>query len=130
MSVVYQPGQELTNSDLRIFLKDRDGVGVNIYEILYSLYWWRPSSKTWESVSSQWHLVPENGPAAGQYWAAWNIPQGQHTGDYQIRWDFRKSSSDPFQQTQSVFCIVKLHRGSSRTAVVSDLYGTPYVIVY
>jgi len=128
MGVVYQPGQELTDTDLRIFLKDRNGDGIDVLEIRYSLYWWGGSE--WETVSGSYQQTPESGPGVGQYWVEWDIPAGQNVGQYQIRWDFRNAADAPFQQTRTEFSIVKITLGTSRTAVVSDLAGTPYVVVH
>jgi hypothetical protein len=129
MGVLYQRGQELTDTDLRMFLKDRNGNGVNVYEVLYSLYYYDPSTKEYTAVSGQVLLPADNGPATGQYWVAWDIPYGQPCGQYQVRWDFKTSVNAPYQQTRSDFAIVKYPVGTYRTAEVSDLPGNPIVII-
>ena len=129
MSVLYQPGQELASTDLRIFLKDRNGTGVNVYQVLYSLYYWDPALKEYTTVSGQYQQTAQNGPAIGQYWAAWDIPFGQPVGQYEVRWDFKTSDSATYQQSRSRFAIAKIPVGTYRTAQVSDLAGTPFVIV-
>lgn len=131
MSVFYQPGQELASTDLRIFLKDRTGAPMDVLDILYSIYYYDTGAipQDWITIPDQYHRTPQSGPATGQYWADWNIPNGVRIGRYQIRWDFRNSLSDPYQQIRSDFTVVKFPRGTYREAIVTDLPGTPIVIV-
>ncbi len=129
MSVFYQPGQELDSNDIRVYLKDNTGAPIDVLDIRYSIYFYDPLVKDWTSVPNQYHLIPQSGPDTGQYWAAWDISKSQKVGRYQVRWDLRNSLSDPYQQIKSEFAIVKFPHGTHRLAEVTDLPGTPIVIV-
>ena len=129
MGVIYQRGQELTDTDLRVFLKDNVGNFVNVFEVLHSLYYFDPTLKEYTAVSDQFQITAENGPATGQYWAEWDIPRGQPVGRYQVRWDFKTSATAQYQQTRTEFAIVKIAVGTYRTALVTDLPGEPFCIV-
>lgn len=129
MGVVYQPGQDLGTDNLKIFFKDQNNVALTTLTVRYSIYYYNPTSKDYEVLSSQYQKTATVGPAAGQHYADWTIPKAQPVGTYQIRWDYRKDANDLWKQTKMPFAIVKYKTGTSRTAVVSDLSGTPTVIV-
>lgn len=129
MGVVYQPGQELGGSDLRVYFRDRAGTLTNMYEVLYSLYYWDPTAKEYTVMSGLDRLTAEEGVTTGHYWIAWDIPSGANCGAYKVVWTYKTTMDAPYQQVSTEFSIVKVSVGSYRSALVADLYGAPYVIV-
>jgi len=129
MSAIFQAGQELDSTGLAAKFTSSSSEDLSEMEVRYSIYQY--VDRSWVSLEDQYHLTPELDEAVdGRYWVNWEIPSGQNTGGYQIRWDFRKSSSDMWKQTSMNFEIVKYVTSSPvRTAELSDLSDTPIVIV-
>jgi hypothetical protein len=129
MSIIYQPGQELDENDLRIIFRDREGVPLTNLEVRYSIYQYYDHD--WISLSDQYHLTPETSTTVdGKYWVDWIIPIGQNPSLYQIRWDYRTDDTDLWKQSRMNFQIVTYPTSSPvRTGLLTDLADTPIIIV-
>ena len=128
MGVVFQRGQELDENDLRAIFTDRGGNAPATLYVRYSIYYIDGSS--YVSLEDQYQQTPEEDTVtAGKYWVDWEIPSGQTLGCYEIRWDFRTATTNPWAQKRSRFQIVKYPTNTVRTAELSDLSDTPIVIV-
>jgi len=133
MGRVFQQGQELGPNDLKIFFTDQNGDPITYLEVRYSLYLSScgassPCSDPYITIPDQYHQAASvAGP--GAYYAQWNIPHGQNLGLYQVRWDYRVTPTSQWKQLRQHFQIVKYPVGTIRTAELSDMPGTPIVIV-
>tara|TARA_B100000745_G_scaffold170759_1_gene111913 strand:- start:14927 stop:15253 length:327 start_codon:yes stop_codon:yes gene_type:complete len=106
MSVVFRPGQELTENDLRVFLRDRQGTSLDSLTVRYSIYY--KDGGDWVSLGTTFsEQTPEESDTAGKYWVDWEIEPGRTPGTYQIRWDFREGASSMWKQVRVNFAIVK-----------------------
>lgn len=106
MGVLFQPGQELTENDLRIFFRDNNGTAITTMTVRYSIYYL--DNGTWTSLGSNfYHQTPETSSTAGKYWIDWHISPGRPPGCYQVRWDYREGSTYPWKQSRVNFTIVK-----------------------
>lgn len=104
MSVCFGAGQELGRNDLKIYLVDELGVPCNAAEISYALYFVDQSMGPpgMEVLIGPAERVPQN-PTVGEYYAALMVPPGASSGDYRIRWTFRKSLMDEPQEVVQEF---------------------------
>jgi len=125
MGVVYQQGQELDETDLKVIFTDRLGDALSLL-VRYSIYY--EDTDGWVSLEDQYRQDPEE-ESTGKYWVDWEIPVGQTLGCYQIRWDFRKTTSNPWAQKRINFQIVIYPTNTIRTAELTDITGTPIVII-
>lgn len=129
MGVIYQRGQELDEGDLRITFRDNNGTGITTLTVRYSIYYL--DNGTWTSLGDDYtNQTPESSTTAGKYWVDWIIETGRPPGCYQIRWDYRENSTDPWKQSRLNFQIVRYSTPSPvRAAEVSDLADEPICIV-
>jgi len=104
MAVCFPPGTELGRNDLKIFLVDELGVPMNAAEIFYSIFFVDQSMGPpgVEVLIGPMDRVPVN-PSIGEYYAALLVPPGASAGEYRIRWRFRKTLMDEFQEVVQEF---------------------------
>jgi len=130
MGVVYQPGQELDENDLKIFFRDRDGLPMTTLLVKYTILYYDCCTLVWDPISDTYPLDATASVTPGKWWVDWAIPAGQNVGPYQVQWQFRETALLPWQMTKMTFGIVHYCTTSPvRTAEVSDLPDTPIVIV-
>jgi hypothetical protein len=129
MSVVYQRGQELSESDLRIQFNDANGDPITTLEVRYSIYF--DHDGEWLSLGdTAYHTTPTASETDGKYWIDWMVPTGAAIGTYQVRWDYREDDEHMWKQSRTNFSVIRYRTTSPvRTAEVSDLADTPIVIV-
>jgi hypothetical protein len=104
MAVCFSVGTELGRNDLSIFLVDELGVPVNAAEIYYSIYFVDESvgPPGIEVLIGPEQRIPVN-PSVGEYYAALLVPPGASAGDYRIRWTFRRTLMDEYQEVVQEF---------------------------
>lgn len=107
MPVAFSPGQELGRNDLKIFLVDELGVPTNAAEITYAIYFVDMSSGPpgVEVLIGPAERIPQN-PSVGEYYAALLVPPGAGTGNYRIRWTFRRTLDDDEQTVVQEFGVI------------------------
>ena len=102
MAVAYHRGHTLTDSDLKILIRNGSGVLVDPYYIRYALY----------DVTTGLEVLigpPDRIPAtsgSGQYYADSTIPLDANIGDWVIRWNFRETPTSPMVEAVQEFNIV------------------------
>ena len=102
MAVAFHKGYTLTSNDLKIVIRDMDGVPVDPYYIRYSLY---------DATTGLEVLIgaPDRIPATsgvGQYYANATIPLDSNVGDWLIRWNFRETVLSPLIEAVQEFNVV------------------------
>jgi hypothetical protein len=104
VSVSFNVGQELGRNDLSIFLVDELGVPVNAAEITFAIYFVDESAGPpgTEVLIGPSERTPVN-PAIGEYYAALLVPPGASSGDYRIRWSFKRILADEPQEVVQEF---------------------------
>lgn len=127
MSSFFQPGQELDETGIKVFFETNEGTALPSMIVLYSLYFW--TNGDWAAVSGQIQQAATASATPGLFFAQWDVPKGQPTGQYQVRWDFRLLVTDLLKQRRLPFHIVKIAVGTSRICEVSDLPDNPLVVV-
>lgn len=127
MSVFFQPGQELDENGLRVYITDSNGNEYPDLEVWYSIF--QVDYCCWIAIPDQQMVPATQGTGTGHWYAAWTIPYGQPTDRYQIRWTFRIAATEPLMQRRMPFNIVKIPVGTSRTAECTDLPGKIVVVL-
>lgn len=102
MSVAYQPGQTLTQNDLKILIRDNIGNLVDPYYIRYSMFDYTTGVEVLIGAPDQ---VPAT-TGVGQYYASTTIPLDSNIGDWVVRWNFRETVGSPLVQVVQEFNIV------------------------
>jgi len=102
MSVAYQPGQTLTQDDLKILIRDSVGNLVDPYYIRYSLFDYTTGVEVLIGAPDQ---VPAT-VGTGQFYVSTTIPLDANIGDWIVRWNFRESVGSPLVQVVQEFNIV------------------------
>lgn len=87
-SIVYSPGQILTDKDLFINVKNRQGHLIDPAEISYAIY---DKSSGLEILQSGAKMNPMRS-SAGSYYANFQVPLDAQTGDWVVRWSIRENS--------------------------------------
>lgn len=103
MSVAFKPGQTLTDSDLKIIVRDAVGTPVDPSYIRYSLF----DDTTGVEVLMG---APDRIPATsgtGQYYVGASIPLDANVGDWLVRWTFKLSPVSATVQAVQAFNVVK-----------------------
>jgi hypothetical protein len=102
MSVAYQPGQTLTQDDLKILIRDSIGNLIDPYDIRYSLFDYTTGVEVLIGAPNQ---VPATS-GIGQFYVSTTIPLDANIGDWIVRWNFRESVGSPLVQVVQEFNIV------------------------
>jgi hypothetical protein len=102
MSVAFQPGQTLTQNDLKILIRDNVGTLVDPYYIRYSIFDYTTGVEVLIGAPDQ---VPAT-TGVGQYYVSSTIPLDSNIGDWIVRWNFRETSGSPLIQVVQEFNIV------------------------
>lgn len=130
MGVVYQPGEELTEHDLKIFFRDNTGTPITTLTVKYTILYYDSCTQSWDPISDTYPLDAEASTTPGKYWVKWDIPHGQNPGTYQVQWQFRNGATDPWKLKKMNFGIVVYCTTSPvRTATCADLPDEPICIV-
>lgn len=101
MPVSFQRGQQLSRSDLNIFLTNASGHPTNAYEIYYAIFQFVNGS---EVLIGESQRIPQN-PEVGEYYAPICIPNDANVGEYRIRWYFRQAVGKPLNTIVQEFQI-------------------------
>lgn len=102
MSVAFQPGQTLTQNDLKIVIRDNVGTLVDPYYIRYSIFDYTTGVEVLIGAPDQ---VPAT-TGVGQYYVSTTIPLDANIGDWIVRWNFRETAVSPLVQVVQEFNIV------------------------
>ena len=102
MSVAYQPGQTLTQDDLKILIRDNLGNLVDPYYIRYSIFDYTTGVEVLIGTPDQ---IPST-MGVGQYYVNTTIPLDANIGDWLVRWNFRETAASPIVQVVQEFNIV------------------------
>jgi hypothetical protein len=104
MAVCFPVGTELGRNDLKIFLVDELGVPLNAAEIYYTIFFVDQSMGPpgVEVQIGPTDRIPVN-PSVGEYYASLLVPPGASPGQYRIRWRFRRTLADEFQEVVQEF---------------------------
>ena len=102
MSVAYQPGQTLTQDDLKILIRDNIGNLVDPYYIRYSIFDYTTGVEVLIGTPDQ---IPST-MGVGQYYVNTTIPLDANIGDWLVRWNFRETAVSPIVQVVQEFNIV------------------------
>lgn len=107
MAVAFEPGQDIVQGDLDIFLTNGSGNPTNAYEITYSIFFLDESGGPpgVEVLIGSADRTPIN-PNVGEYYAALTVPPTATVGTYRIRWTFRETAGSPQQQVVMEFAVV------------------------
>jgi hypothetical protein len=116
MAAVFNPGQILGASDLRIYITDNNGNPMNVYSINYTIYDYgnvgRVPFGTPILVPNEAILVQG---AIGFYYINWLIPCGTRVGPYEIRWSWLVTPDSQLTEVRQPFSIVVPGQCSSNT---------------
>lgn len=107
MSVAFEPGQDIVQGDLDIFLTNGSGSPTNAAEITYSIFFLDVSGGPpgVEVLIGSADRTPVN-PSVGEYFSALTVPPTANVGTYRIRWTFRETVGSPQQQVVMEFAVV------------------------
>lgn len=116
MSVAYQPGQTLTQDDLKILIRDNIGNLVDPFYIRYSIFDYTTGVEVLIGA-------PDRIPATmgvGQYYVNTTMPLDANIGDWIVRWNFRETSGSPTVQVVQEFNVVAADVKTDITSVDSE----------
>ena len=116
MSVAYQPGQTLTQDDLKIVIRDNIGNMVDPYYIRYSIFDYTTGVEVLIGAPDQ---VPAT-TGVGQYYVSTTMPLDSNIGDWLVRWNFRETSGSPTVQVVQEFNVVAKDVKTDITSVDSE----------
>jgi hypothetical protein len=116
MSVAYQPGQTLTQDDLKILIRDNIGNLVDPYYIRFSIFDYTTGVEVLIGPPDQ---IPAT-MGVGQYYVNSTIPLDANIGDWLVRWNFRETSGSPTIQVIQEFNIVAKDVKTDITTVDSE----------
>ncbi|MBD3262617.1 MAG: hypothetical protein GF334_13270 [Candidatus Altiarchaeales archaeon] len=102
MAVAYKPGQVLTESDLKILIRDTNGNLVDPSYIRYSLFDYTTGVEVLIGAADR---IPATS-GTGQYYVDATIPLDANIGDWLVRWNFRETAVSPLVQVVQEFNIV------------------------
>jgi hypothetical protein len=118
MSVAYQPGHVLTETDLKIIIRDNLGELTDPYYIRYSIF---DRTTGLEVLIGPSDRVPAT-IGVGQYYASFTLPLDSNIGDWVIRWNFRENVGCPLVEAVQEFNVVSVNTTVSITgSAVGDL---------
>jgi hypothetical protein len=116
MSVAYQPGQTLTQEDLKILIRDNTGNLTDPFYLRYSIFDYTTGVEVLIGA-------PDRIPATigvGQYYVNSTVPLDGNLGDWIVRWNFRETSSSPTVQVVQEFNIVASDVNTDITSIDSE----------
>jgi hypothetical protein len=116
VSVAYQPGQTLTQDDLKILIRDNIGNLVDPFYIRYSIFDYTTGVEVLIGA-------PDRIPATmgvGVYYANTTMPLDANIGDWVVRWNFRETSASPTVQVVQEFNIVASDVKTDITSIDSE----------
>lgn len=116
MSVAYQPGQTLTQDDLKILIRDNIGNLVDPFYIRYSIFDYTTGVEVLIGAPDQ---IPAT-MGVGQYYVSATMPLDSNIGDWLVRWNFRETSGSPTVQVVQEFNIVAKDVKTDITSVSSE----------
>lgn len=103
MSVAFKPGQTLTDSDLKISIRDSGGSLVDPFYIRYSLF---DVTTGVEVLIGAADRIPAT-TGVGQYYVDATIPLDANIGDWLVRWNFRETAVSPLIEVIQEFNVVE-----------------------
>lgn len=103
MAVAFFKGQTLTSDDLKISIRDVNGVLTDPYYIRYSLF---DNTTGVEVLIGDANRIPATS-GTGQYYVDATIPLDANVGDWLVRWNFRELVSTPLVEVVQEFNVVK-----------------------
>ena len=102
MGVAYKRGQTLTDSDLKIIIRDPMGTPTDPYYIVYSLF---DNTTGVQVLIGDMNRLPAT-TGVGQYYVPATLPLDANIGDWLVRWNFRESPTAPLVEVIQEFNIV------------------------
>lgn len=93
----YRYGQQLTQSDLTLFLKNDDGFLQDAYAVFWSI-----RDAAGRTVSARAFASRSD---VGSYFAPWLV-SAQESGDYQVFWEFQRDADGPLQSMVQGFYVL------------------------
>ncbi len=103
MSIVFHPGQVLTQNDLKISIRDSGSTLIDPYYIRYSLFDYTTGM---EVLIGDADRIPAT-TGVGNFYVNAMVPMDANIGDWIVRWNFREASSSPMVQVAQEFAVVK-----------------------
>lgn len=102
MSVAFKKGQTLTESDLKIIIRDQSGNPTDPYTITYSLF---DNTTGIQVLIGDADRIPAT-TGVGQYHVNATIPLDSNIGDWIVRWNFRETPTSPLIEVVQEFNVV------------------------
>ena len=103
-------GQQLTKDDLKIFIRDENGIYISPFSITYTILKQAPDFTERaclidEPIKETINTIPIPF-GIGKFFAAWTMPKDTTIGSYKIQWNIKRYSDSPIIQESQEFDIV------------------------
>lgn len=102
--IAFERGQQLTNNDLNIFVRDDLGNLVDPTSITYTIY--DRTSAVPVLVGGSMDQVPAR-QSVGYYWANIRIESAENLGEYEIEWAMRRTPLSNKEIVKQRFSVIK-----------------------
>lgn len=103
MAVAFHPGAVLGPDDLKILIRNNQGIFVDPFYIRYSLFDYTTGVEV--LIGPQDRIPATSG--TGQYYVNATIPLDANIGGWTVRWNFRETHDSPMIQVVQEFAVVK-----------------------